>query len=140
MLVDGLAVRLHQRRLRRPEAHAVAVIVRPDLKVKRGPPRPVLAAGADAEPQVVLVRSIPVQPSGIPIDAGELQQKRLLGECRVQGFIHLLAQRTGGGQEMCLIVLLMRQKPGAFVVEPNAPQKVQCLLCIAFKSHAMYSS
>ena len=135
LLVDALAVRLHQRRLRRPEPHAVAVIIRRDLKVKRRPPRPVLVPGADAEPQMILVRPLPVQPPGVPVDTGHLQQERFLRVLLVQRLIYLLPQLPGGPQQMRLIVLLVGHEPAPLVVEPYAPQKVQRLLGVSLKCH-----
>ena len=135
VLVEAPAVGGHQRRAGTPEAHAVAVIVRPDLKIEGGATRPVLIAGADAEPQVILVRPLPVEPPGAPVDAGQLQQKRIVGTHLVNGVIDLLRQRPRGGQQMLLIVLLMLHEPAPLVVEANAPQKVHRFLRISLKCH-----
>ena len=133
------AKELHQLCPSLPEAHAVAVILRGDLEVEGGPSRPVLVPGAHAEPQVILVRSPAVEPSGIPIDTADLQQERLMGEHPPQALIDLLTQSPGRLQQMLLIVLLMGQKPLPFVIEADAPHKVHCLLRISLK-HTVLSS
>ena len=74
-----------------------------------------------------------MEPPGVPVDAGHLQQKRLVGILFVHGVVDLLAQRPGGRQHMGLIVLLVRQKPAALVVEPDAPEEIQRGGGIAFK-------
>ena len=43
--------------------------------------------------------------------------------CR-QTVVHGLAQLTGGGQQVLLVIVLMGQEPAAFVVEADAPHEI----------------
>ena len=131
--VDLLAIAGHGGGGSGPEAHAIAVIVRGDLKIEGRAARPVLVPGADAEPQVVLVGSLAVEPPGVPVNAADLQDQRLMGQRCRQTVVHGLAQLTGGGQQVLLVIVLMGQEPAAFVVEADAPHEIHGLLAVSLK-------
>ena len=135
MPVDLLAVGLHQRRCRCPEAQAEAVVVRPQLKPEGGPSRPVLVTGTDAPPQVILVGAPAVEPPGVPVNAGYLQDQRLVGKRLVHRLIDLFAQLLDGSQEGIDVLVLVRHKPAPLIVEADAPHEVHRLRGKALKCH-----
>ena len=136
--VDLLAIAGYQGGGGGPEAHAVAVVVRGDLKIEGGAAGPVLVPGADAEPQVVLVGPLAVEPPGVPVNAADLQDQRLPGQGRRQPLVHRLAQLPGGGQQVLLIVVLVDQEPAALIVEADAPHKIHGFLAVSLK-HTVFS-
>ena len=137
MAVDPLAIRLHQRRSRRPKAQAEAIILRCDLKPKGRPPRPVLIPRADAPPQMVFIRPAAEQTPRIAVNAGHLQHQRLVRQHLMDSLVHLCTQLLHRLQKCILIHLLILHEPAPLVVEADAPHEIHRRVRKALK-HTLY--
>ena len=131
--VDLAAVQLHQSGRGAPEAHAVAIVVRGDLEIERGAARPVILAGADAEPKVVLIRPTAEQAARVAVDTADLELQRLVRQHRVQAVVDLPAQCARRLEQGGLIDLLVLHEPAALIIEADPPEEIHRLLRIALK-------
>lgn len=84
---------------------------------------------------MILIGPLSVETAGIPVDAADLQYQRFVGQHGMKAVVELLPQRTGGGQQVGLVLLFMLLKPAAVVIEADAPEKIHRLLVIALKHH-----
>ena len=122
--VDRAAEARHRVRLRPVKAHAVAVVVRRDLEIKRRDLRPAAAVAPQCEPEVLLIRPIAVQPPRVAVDARHVQVPLPVGVRLLERRRHVRGQRLHGPVERVEKYLLVLQKPRALVVKAQLPEKV----------------
>ena len=122
------AVPFHDRRFGAPKAHAVAPLVGRDFEPQRRACALIPAVPAEqGQPQVVFVGSPAEQPPGVPVDAGDLQVELAFGKAFQQLVLHVGPQFLHGLIQVFEIVRLVGFKPGFFIVEPDAPEKLNGL-------------
>ena len=69
-----------------------------------------------------------MEPPGIPVDPGDMEVESQLRGFLLHDLLDLLPQLAQGLSHVGQILLLVLQKPAAFVIEADSPQEIHCLL------------
>ena len=115
----------HGQRSGRVISKAIGPALRLQLKPKDGAGgKGVLGGALHGPPEMILVGPSAVQAPGVPVDAGDFAAQP--GDLMpvLEGVIDLLGQGLHGLIKVGQIFLFVGLKPGALIVEPDAPHKI----------------